>query len=441
MTRESKDRKNLLKNGIWWSAADAFTTPFIIPLALVMGASNLIVGFVNSLQNLGLLLSQVPGSELVWILHKRRALNNACEFVAKSSWLLIVAVPFLPPESWLTVLLVAVSISSFFVNMSYPAWSSFIADVIPKAFRARYLANRSMWMGFVSIIITLAVGFYLDMFPKGDLSGFSSIFLFGFFAGMVAIFYFSRIRGSKLRLPEHHMRDYLRIGGNFKKYLIFMSYFNFAYMIASPFFAVYMLENLRMSYGDYVMFTAIAAFAGLVSQKRWGKVIDKLGERPTMFIAIVGAAFVPFLYIFINPYNMFLLVPVQILSGIAWAGVGLVNFNMFLDTTEADKRIVQTADYNIITTIPMIIAPVIGGYIAQNVTFVLSGIPLVFLIATILRLSSLSLLKKVKEPHVERDYAPEYVFRVFVSIHPVRGLLHEVRAIDKSIQKRLGRSS
>jgi len=433
MSQGTKDRKNLLRNGVWWSAADAFTTPFIIPFALVLGATNVVVGLINSLQNLGGLLSQVPGSELVWILRRRRALNNACEFIAKNSWLLIVAIPFLPADSWLTVLLVAVFVSSFFANLSYPAWASFIADVIPKGVRARYLANRNMWMGVISIIITLAVGFYLDLFPKEDLSGFSSIFLFGFMAGIISIFYFSRIRGSKLKLPEHHFHDYFRIDRNFGKYLVFISYFNFTYMIASPFFTVYLLVNLNMDYGAYVLFTAIAAFAGLTFQKHWGKIVDRFGDRPTMFIAIVGAALVPFSYIFVNPSNLFLLIPIQVLSGVAWAGVWLVNFNMFLDTTRAENRIIQTADYNIITTIPMIIAPVIGGYIAENMVFVLSGIPLLFMVATILRLSSLPLLRKMKEPHIKRDYAPDYVFRVFVSVHPVRGLMHEIRAINKEV--------
>jgi MFS family permease len=419
---------------VWWSAADAFTTPFIIPFALALGATNVVVGLVNSLQNLGLLLSQIPGSELVWVLKKRRALNNACEFISKCSWLLIVAIPFSPDFS-LTMLLVAVFISSFFANLSYPAWASFIADVIPKGVRGRYLANRNMWMGLVSIVIMLSVGFYLDLFPKENLFGFSSIFLFGFAAGIVSILYFSRIRGSKLRLPEHTFRDYFRLDRDFRRYLTFISYFNFTYMIASPFFTVYMLVNLHMDYAAYVLFSAISAFASLASQKHWGNIVDRFGERPTMFIAIVGVALVPFSYIFINPYNLFLLIPVQILSGVAWAGVWLINFNMFLDTTKAEKRIVQTADYNIITTIPLIIAPVVGGYIAENVTFVLSGIPLLFMIATVLRLSSLPLLKKIKEPHVKRDYAPDHVFRVFVSIHPVRGVIHEIRTINKEMRR------
>jgi MFS family permease len=432
MTRDSKDRKNLLRNGIWWSAADAFTTPFIVPFALALGATNMVVGLINSLQNLGLLASQVPGSELVWVLHKRRALNNACEFIAKSSWLLIVAVPFLPQESWMTVLMVSVALSSFFVNMSYPAWSSFIADVIPKRIRARYLGNRNMWMGIVSIAVMLFVGFYLDWFPNSVL-GFSSIFLFGFIAGMVSIAYFARIRGSKLRLPEHHFRDYFRVEGNFRAYLIFLSYFNFTYMIASPFFTVYMLQDLAMGYGDYVLFCALAAFAGLASQRHWGKIVDRFGDRPTMFIAIIGGALVPLFFIFINPSNVLFLIPIQILSGVAWAGVWLVNFNMFLDTTQADRRIVQTADYNIITTIPLIIAPLVGGYIAENASFVLSGIPLLFFIAALLRFSSLPLLGRIKEPHVKEDYPPGRVFQVFTSVHPVRGFMHEIKAIDRAI--------
>jgi len=434
MKQATKDKRNLLYNGVTWSMADAFTMPFLVPLGLALGASKIVIGTITSLQNLGMLLSQVPGSEIVWIVRKRRAVNNVCEFLAKTSWLAIVLIPFLPADSWLTVLLAAVFLSSFFVNLSYPAWTSFLADVVPKEIRGRYFANRNTYMGLASIIVTIFVGFYLDIFPKGSLLGFSSIFLFGFVFGILAIIYFALIRGSKLRLPQHHLHDYLNIRGNFGRLLAFNAYFGFAYMIASPFFAVYMLQNLGMGYADYALFSAIAAFAGLVSQKHWGALIDKFGARPTMFIGVVGAAFVPLLFIFVTPSTLLWLIPVQILSGVAWAGVGLINFNMFLDTTDDEKRVFQTADYNIITTLPMIFAPIIGGYIAENWTLAMAGIPLLFLISTILRLSALPLLSRIKEPHVKREYATSFVLRQFVTVHPARGLAHEIRTANKEIK-------
>jgi MFS family permease len=153
-----------------------------------------------------------------------------------------------------------------------------------------------------------------------------------------------------------------------------------------------------------------------------------------MFIGVVGAAFVPLLFIFVTPSTMLWLIPVQILSGVAWAGVGLINFSMFLDTTDDEKRVFQTADYNIITTLPMIFAPIIGGYIAENWTLAMAGIPLLFLISTILRLSALPLLSRIKEPHVKKEYDTSFVLRQFVTVHPARGLAHEIRTANKEIK-------
>jgi len=429
--KQTKDMRNLLRNGIWGSTADAFTAPFIIPFALALGATELVIGIINSLQNLGMLASQVPGAEIVWFFRKRKMINVACEILAKTSWLAIVLIPFLPSDSWLTVMIVSITLSSFFVNLSYPAWTSFIADVVPKEFRGRYFGNRNMWMGFAAIIASVAAGFYLDLFPKGNLLGFSSIFLFGVIAGIIAVGYYSRLRGKPVRLAEHSFRDYLKVTGNMRRFLAFTAFFNFSYMIASPFFAVYMLNNLGMDYGSYVLFAAIAAFAGLVSQRHWGRLMDKFGCRPMIGISVVGAAFVPFLYIFINQQNLLMLIPVQILSGVAWAGVGLVTFNMFLDVSDRKKLVTQTANYNIIATLPMVIAPIIGGLVAQNLSFIIPGIPLVFLLSSILRFSSLALLKDLKESHVKRMYSTEHAFRVFVSIHPVKGLVHEIRTVEK----------
>ena len=307
--------------------------------------------------------------------------------------------------------------------------------MIPKKIRGRYFANRNMYMGLVSIIIILGVGFYLDLFPEDNLLGFSSIFLFGFIAGMIAIHYFSKIKGTKLKLPKHKIWDYFRISGNFKRFLEFNAFFSFAHLIASPFFVVYMLKNLDMGYSAFVMFAAMSAFAGLVSQKHWGTLLDRFGEKPTLTVCVIGAAIMPLLYLFINPGNLIWLIPVQITGGFVWAGLGLATFGMFLDTTKDENRVIQTADYNIVSTMPMIFAPLVGGLIVENVSFVLTGIPLVFVTASVLRLSSLLLLRRVKEPHVKRDYPAEHVFRMFVAVNPFRGFVHQIKTVDKVIHR------
>jgi hypothetical protein len=45
----------------------------------------------------------------------------------------------------------------------------------------------------------------------------------------------------------------------------------------------------------------------------------------------------------------------------------------------------------------------------------------------------LALLKNIKEEHVKKKYETGQVLRVFVSVHPVRGMVHEIRAVGKKI--------
>lgn len=126
--------------------------------------------------------------------------------------------------------------------------------------------------------------------------------------------------------------------------------------------------------------------------------------------------------------------PVEILSGIVWGGIDLSTFNLLLDFTSPKKRAVQIADFNTIAAIPLIIGPLMGGLISDNITFILSGIPLIFVMSSILRLSSVLFIYRVKEPRNKVEYPIKSVIREAVQIHPSRGLVHEVRIVEYCVK-------
>jgi len=138
-------------------------------------------------------------------------------------------------------------------------------------------------------------------------------------------------------------------------------------------------------------------------------------------IGILGTALVPLIYLFVTPSTLWLIVPAQIISGIAWAGVSLSTFNLLLDFTKPKTRATEIAQHTMLVAIPMIIAPIFGGILADNIKhFVISGIPFVFLASTILRALSAWLMFQIREPRAKKEYHPLYVFERAISVHPER---------------------
>ncbi|MBW2969013.1 MFS transporter, partial [Candidatus Woesearchaeota archaeon] len=210
----------------------------------------------------------------------------------------------------------------------------------------------------------------------------------------------------------------------------------FSYALASPLFVVYILQNLGLSYKIYIGTIIIASILKIVANRHWGKITDRYGDKPVAVLSILGTAIVPFLYLFITEKTLWLIVPAQIISGIAWAGVNLTMFNLLLDFTSPKTRATEIAQHNIITAFPLIIAPIAGGILADHIKhFIIAGIPFVFLVSSILRLASAWLMHHIKEPRSKKEYKIWFVFKRATAVHPEKFTEHLVNGIVKQVRK------
>lgn len=91
------------------------------------------------------------------------------------------------------------------------------------------------------------------------------------------------------------------------------------------------------------------------------------------------------------------------------------------------------AEFTLLTSIPLFIAPILGGIIADNAKFLLTGIPLVFAVSCILRAASPFLLAGIREPRGKREYPIGAVFKEVITFHPTKGAQHFVRVVVKKM--------
>jgi len=133
----------------------------------------------------------------------------------------------------------------------------------------------------------------------------------------------------------------------------------------------------------------------------------------------------------INKEKTWLLIPAHIFSGFVWTAADISRFNLLLDLTSPQKRAMQIAEYSLYTNIPLIVAPILGGWMTENVNFIIAGIPLVFTLSAILRFISAAFLIPIKEPRAKQEYSAAYVLRHSIHFSPTKGIVQGVSSVRR----------
>ncbi len=410
----TKNQKVLFCEAALWAVFNACTFTYLVAFALELGASNTIIGLIGAIPFLSLMIAEFPAAKLVEFF-RRTKITLFASLIGRLFWFVILLAPifFKQPLFWIILFYF---IARFSGALASPAFWSLIADVVPQRIRGRFTSVRLRIMGFIGMIFAAGAGVFLKQFPKGNLIGFFLLFGFGAIIGSVGSAQFLRVREPKYRDHEHHsLKEFFTLNPLLKRFVFVVIFFNFAYMISSPLFAVYMLQNLSMSYALYGFVIGISTLTRVLLAPHFGRIIDRFGSRNIAILCIFATAFVPLFFLFVTHKTLFLAFPILILSGAAWAGVDLSVLNLLLDYADKRKTAIQIAEYNFFVSIPLVIAPIVGGFIADNVVFVLAGIPLVFAISFILRALATLFFMSLPEMHTKKEYSLGIVFHEMIA--------------------------
>jgi MFS family permease len=432
--RMNNDQRQIMRSGAVWSVYEAFTAGFLIVFAISLGASNTVVGIFGAIPYIAIILMEIPGAKLVEYF-RRKIIFNIATSISRCVWLLILLTPYLFKEHTLWFVGVFFFLMRCIEYTADPSWTSWVADVLPAKTRGTFWSRRNVAVSLSSMIASLIGGTYLDLFSKESNIGFATLFGVGIVIGLWSTVIMNRVKEPEYRDHEHHrFREFFKADGQFRKFTWAIVAFYFGVNLASPFFTVYMLKNLGLSYTYFVLASAIATVSRILANPYFGFLSDKYGDKPVGVLCMLGTALVPLAFIFVTPELLWLIIPAQILSGVMWAGMDLTTWNMMLDFTDKDKRAMQVAEFNLLTSLPMVVAPVIGGLIADNITIVLAGIPLVFAIAVVLRAVPVFLLSKLHETRIKQEHKATEVFAHVIAIHPVHGMKHAIKVVVNRVR-------
>lgn len=398
----SKSLKYSIGDGSAYSAMLGLTQDYIVPFALALKATVFQIGLLSSVPNLAMAFSQLGAPRLAERAGSRKGLILPVVFLHALMWLPILLIPYLFPGQKIWWLIGFFTLSTVLGSLGNPAWGSIMAELVPDRMRGRFFGFRGKICGLVTLVFFFVGGATLHFSAANIFLGFSLLFGAAMVFRLFSWYFLFKMHEPPLsngKTEHYSTHSIFRDSGssNLGRFIIGVSLMNFATSLAGPFFAVYMLRDLKLGYLTYVIIIAMSAIANLTFMTFWGRRADRAGNIKVLKVTSVLVPLVPLLWI--GSQQLYYLVPVQILSGFAWAGFNLASANFVYDASTPERRIRYIAVFNAMNGSAICLGALLGGYLAPYLPPLLGyNLLTLFLISGLLRgLVAATLLRRVLE--------------------------------------------
>jgi MFS family permease len=297
--KKKKSLKNSIIDGSAYSVMDSFTANFITPFALAMKASNTFISVLATLPGLIAVIFQFISIDFIKKLPRKKAILTGA-LMQGIMWLPIAFIPFYAQDFGPVALLILITTGSVFAAAVGPIWNSMMGDLVPEDKRGKYFARRNMICGATAFVSTFIAGYTLDFLAPviGKFETFALMFIIAFLFRMISVYYLSLqydppvIAADKIKMSFIDFVKNIK-QSNYGRFTLYLCFMGFAVNISSPFFTVYMLNELGFTYMQFTIITLFSVIASFISMMYWGKIVDKIGNKRIILLCGLLIPFIP----------------------------------------------------------------------------------------------------------------------------------------------------
>lgn len=355
--------------GTAYGAFMGFGDHYIVAFAVALQTSSLLIGVLCAVPGFLAAVAQLWDAELVRRLKSRKAVVLVFGMAQGLMFLPILSLAFVSTGSAGWWLLAAATLYSIFGAMVSPAWGSIIAEIVPDNLRGRYFSLRGRLSTLSNVAAFLLAGLVLNFLARGAMWGFAVLFGAAVLARLVSWGFLTRLyerhshNDSDCPVPAKEFISALP-STNLGRYMLFLFAMSLAVNIASPYFTVYELRDLKFSYFTFAALETVSSLAMVFAITRWGKLADKAGNFKMLALASILIPLVPLLWMF--SANRVYLGFIQVFSGIAWSGFNLCTVNYLYDATNSTNRTKYLAYFNAGNGLATGVGAMLGGYLVSH---------------------------------------------------------------------------
>lgn len=440
--RAEASLRHSIRDGVSWSVMIGSGESYFSAFAIFLKATTAQIGILATLPPLIASFAQLLSSWLGRLTGRRKAIIVAGAALQGVTLVPLALLPILYPDHAIPILIGCAIVYFAGANLAAPQWGSLMGDLVPERRRGRYFGHRTRLCSITSFLALVFAGVTLDLFDRNGwtVAGYLTILFIAAIARMVSVWHLLRMYDppghvAVLESPfRTGIRERLR-GSPFVRFSIFFAIMQFAVHIAAPFFVLYMLRDLGLSYLEFTILSATSVLVQFLTLNRWGRISDVFGNRFILLVTGLTIPLLPALWLFSTNYVYLLLV--QALSGLAWAGFSLSAGNYLYDLIPGAKRATLMAFHNVLASIGIFCGALLGGWLGTHLpaqvtlfgeTFEwFSALYGVFLASTLARFAVAALfLPRLKEMRAVRPVSVgDLIFRVS-RFHPLSGLNFDI---------------
>ena len=297
-------------------------------------------------------LCQLPGSYLVERYRQRRRLFIVAMTISRMSWVAMALIPWILPDArqaWWLLVVGATFLAWSAHHLATPAWTAWMADLVPSRLRGRFFGACQRYAQPVVIVGALGVGYAIDLADACRdatilLQVTSSILAVGGLVGSLGIGLYRSVddstRGAALQ-PLDWLDSMWRplSDRNFRRYLGL----NFTFVLAVGFLGQYIWVflfdvGLMKAWMANLLLVVVPRFVHMYSYGAWGRQIDRLGRRPVAIVAVLLMLVGPIGWFMVgqqDPTTRWIGVCVAMIAAFSFSGFEIANLNMLLAITES----------------------------------------------------------------------------------------------------------
>lgn len=323
----------------------------LIGFMLHLGASSAEIALVGSVP----LLAQVASPAAAFLaaaFGRRKALTVAMALTSRAAWLAAASLPMVPmPDAWRPLaLIVVVLVASMFLAANSTLWTAWMGDVVPERERGRYFGLRAGVVGVVGTGANLAAGVFLDR--VGAPFSFQAVLVASVVIALIGVSLYLLQLDPPTAPTRVRWRDVVTVpwqDAGFRRFLAFALYWHFVVMLAAPFVVPYFLGELRLSFTQVAVWSAIAAVTSLGTAVAWGSVADRVGNRAVLAVGtFLAGLLLPASWIAAGlTGDVTWIWASAVLDAVAWGAIGPAIFNLALRAAPRDQRVVFIAMYSL----------------------------------------------------------------------------------------------
>ncbi|MEG4114594.1 MULTISPECIES: MFS transporter [unclassified Microcoleus] len=293
---------------------------------------------------------------------------------------------------WVTQVLESLGRASFL---------SWLAVLVPQRLRGRYFGFRNSAVSLTNLIGVPLLALVVSNWPGGRLQGYSAVLVLGIVLGIISLgcqFFMTDVNPKLVHVTHSDRGEKSSIGTifsflkepNFLKFLLYSALWSFAVNVSAPFFNLYLLDNLSIDVSVVTLYNSLGAGANLLLLVFWGKLADRVGNRPIMIIVGILVALTPLLWLEAGTAPIFIWVwfpLLHIIGGATWAAIDLCSGNLMMSVAPLRNQSIYFAIAAAVPGVTGAMGITLGGFIATLTN--LGGLPGVFALSAVLRVAAL----------------------------------------------------